>query len=134
LPAGQTQAQDLKDCLDAIFNHPNVGPFIARRLIQHLVTSNPSPAYISRIAAVFNNSGGRSPRGDLKEVIRAILLDPEARTTSNAISSNSFGHEREPLIRLANVFRAFNASSSSGNFVINGANFNFGQAPLYAPS
>jgi uncharacterized protein (DUF1800 family) len=134
LPAGQTQAQDLKDCLDTIFNHPNVGPFIARRLIQHLVTSNPSPAYISRVAAVFNNSGGRSVRGDMQAVIRAILLDPEARTTSTATSSNSFGHEREPLVRLANVYRAFNASAASGNFIVNNANFIFGQTPLYAPS
>jgi len=133
LPAGQTQAQDLKDCLDTIFNHPNVGPFIARRLIQHLVTSNPSPAYISRVAAVFVNNG-QGVRGDMRAFIRAILLDPEARTTSTATSNNSFGHERQALVRLANVYRAFNASASSGNFVVNGANFNFGQAPLYAPS
>ncbi len=133
LPAGQTQAQDLQNGLDLIFNHPNVGPFIARRLIQHLVTSNPSPEYISRVAGVFANNG-KGVRGDMKAVVQAILLDSEARTSSIATGSNSFGHEREPLIRLANVYRAFNASSASGNFVVNGANFSFGQAPFYAPS
>ncbi|HYR22790.1 MAG TPA: DUF1800 domain-containing protein [Chthoniobacterales bacterium] len=133
LPAGQTQDQDLKAALDLIFNHPNVGPFVAQRLIQHLVTSNPSPAYISRVAAAFANNG-QGVRGDMKAVIQAILLDPEARTSSVATSSNSFGHEREPLIRLANVYRAFNASAASGNFIVNGSNFNFSQAPLYAPS
>ena len=130
LPAGQTQAQDLQNGLDLIFNHPNVGPFIAQRLIQHLVTSNPSPGYISRVAAVFNNSG-RGARGDLKAVVQAILLDPEARTLTG---SNNYGHEREPLIRLANLYRAFSASATSGKFVVNNSTFNFGQAALYAPS
>jgi uncharacterized protein (DUF1800 family) len=130
LPAGQTQAADLMQGLDLIFNHPNVGPFIARRLIQRLVTSNPSPGYIARVAAAFANNGS-GVRGDMQAVIRAILLDPEARTAS---ASSSYGHEREPIIRLANVFRAFNASSASGKFVVNGTNFNFGQAPLYSPS
>ena len=133
LPAGQTQAQDLKDGLDAIFNHPNVGPFIARRLIQHLGTSNPSPAYISRVAGVFNNNG-QGVRGDMKAVITAVLLDPEARDNAAATSNNGFGHEREPLVRLASIYRAFSASASSGKFIVNNVNFNFGQAPLYAPS
>jgi uncharacterized protein (DUF1800 family) len=130
LPAGQTQAQDLQNGLDLIFNHPNVGPFIAQRLIQHLVMSNPSPGYISRVAGVFANNG-RSVRGDMKAVIQAVLLDPEARTLTG---SNSYGHEREPLVRLANLYRAFNASSASGKFVVNNSTFNFGQAALYAPS
>jgi len=130
LPAGQTQDQDLQQCLDTIFNHPNVGPFVARRLIQHLVTSNPSPGYIARVAAAFNNNGS-GIRGDMQVVLRAILLDSEARTLS---VSSSYGHEREPMIRLANVFRAFNGSSASGKFVVGGTNFNFGQAPLYSPS
>ncbi len=130
LPAGQTQAQDLQMGLDAIFNHPNVGPFIAQRLIQRLVTSNPSPGYISRVAGVFANNG-KGVRGDMKAVVQAILLDPEARTST---ASNSYGHEREPLVRLANVYRAFNASASSGKFVVNNVDFSFGQAPLYAPS
>jgi len=130
LSAGMTQAQDLQAGLDAIFNHSNVGPFIAKRLIQHLVTSNPSPAYVSRVAAAFaNNRSG--VRGDMKTVIQAVLLDSEARPTT---SGDSFGHEREALIRLTNVYRAFNASAASGKLVVNNSNFNFGEAPLYAPS
>ena len=130
LSAGMTQAQDLQAGLDAIFNHSNVGPFIAKRLIQHLVTSNPSPAYVSRVAAAFANNGS-GVRGDMKTVIQAVLLDSEARPTT---SGDSFGHEREALIRLANVYRAFNASAASGKLVVNNSNFNFGEAPLYAPS
>jgi uncharacterized protein (DUF1800 family) len=130
LPAGQTQAQDLESCLNIIFNHPNVGPFIARRLIQRLVTSNPSPAYVARIAKVFADNG-QTVRGDLKAVVQAILLDPEARTTT---FGTGYGHEREPIIRLANLFRAFNASASSGRFVVSSPNFNFGQAALFAPT
>jgi uncharacterized protein (DUF1800 family) len=130
LPAGQTQAQDLKGGLDAIFNHPNVGPFVGKQLIQKLVTTNPSPAYISRVAAAFANNG-QGVRGDMKAVLQAIFLDPEARTSTG---SNSYGHEREPLVRLANVYRAFNASAASGKFIVNNVNFSFSQAPLYAPS
>jgi uncharacterized protein (DUF1800 family) len=130
LPAGQTQAQDLQMGLDAIFNHPNVGPFVGKQLIQKLVTSNPSPAYVSRVAAAFADNG-LGVRGDMKAILSAIFLDPEART---ATSDSGFGHEREPLVRLANVFRAFNVSASSGRFIVNNANFSFSQAPLYAPS
>jgi uncharacterized protein (DUF1800 family) len=133
LSAGMTQAQDLQAGLDAIFNHPNVGPFIARRLIQHLVTSNPSPAYVARVAGAFANNGN-GVRGDMKAVIQAVLLDSEARSSSTATSNNGFGHEREAIIRLANVYRAFNASAGSGKLIVNNSNFNFGQAPLYAPS
>ena len=129
---GQTQAQDLQQALDLLFNHQNTGPFIARRLIQRLVTSNPSPGYISRVAAVFANNGHGVP-GDLKAVVQAILLDTEARTSSPT-TNNSYGHEREPIIRLANLYRAFNASAASGKFVVGGQEFNFGQQPLYSPS
>jgi uncharacterized protein (DUF1800 family) len=110
-----------------------VGPFIGKQLIQKLVTSNPSPAYISRVAAAFANNG-QGVRGDMKAVIRSILLDPEARDDAAAMSNSGFGHQREPLVRLANVYRAFNASASSGKFIVNNVNFNFSQAPLYAPS
>jgi uncharacterized protein (DUF1800 family) len=130
LPANQTQAQDLQMGLDAIFNHSNVGPFVGKQLIQKLVTSNPSPGYISRVAAAFANNG-QGVRGDMKAVISAVLLDPEARTLSG---SNSYGREREPLVRLANLYRAFNASASSGKFVVNNVFFSFSEAPLYAPS
>ena len=103
---------DLKIVLDTLFNHPNVGPFIGRQLIQRLVTSNPSPAYVGRVAAAFNDNGS-GKRGDMKAVWKAILLDPEARTPSTAAGA---GKVREPLVRLANFMRAFNARSSSGRF------------------
>jgi uncharacterized protein (DUF1800 family) len=104
-------AGDLKIALDTIFNHPNVGPFIATRLIQQLVTSNPSPAYVGRVAAVFNNNGA-GVRGDLGATVRAVLLDTEARD-SGALTSASFGKLREPVIRLANWMRAFGATSQA---------------------
>lgn len=132
LPANQTQDVDLKQALDVLFNHPNVGPFIARRLIQHLVTSNPSPAYISRVTAAFNDNG-KHVRGDMQAVLRAILLDSESRSVS-LTSGQGYGHEREPIVRLANLYRAFNATSASGKFVIGNQTFNFGEAALYAPS
>ncbi len=132
LPANQTQAQDLKAALDQLFNHPNTGPFIARRLIQRLITSNPSPGYISRVAAVFANNG-KGIRGDLKAVVQAILLDNEARSSAQTTAAG-YGKEREPVIRLANLYRAFSASSASGKFIVNDQSFTFGQAPLFAPS
>jgi uncharacterized protein (DUF1800 family) len=102
LPAGRTAEQDLKDALDALANHPNVGPFIGKQLIQRLVKSNPSPTYISNVAAAFNNNGS-NVRGDMKAVIRAVLTDPEARD----ITSTSAGKLREPVLRLAHFMRAF---------------------------
>lgn len=110
---------DLKIALDTLFNHPNVGPFVGKQLIQRLVTSNPSPAYVSRVAAVFNDNGA-GVRGDMKAVWKAILLDVEARSLSAApagtAASASAGKVREPLVRLANFMRAFNTKSSSGRF------------------
>jgi uncharacterized protein (DUF1800 family) len=105
LPAGRTAEQDLKDGLDTLFNHPNVGPFIGRLLIQRLVKSNPSPAYIGRISAVFANNG-QGVRGDLKAVIKAILLDPEARDIAQVTTTTS-GKLREPVLRLSHYLRAF---------------------------
>ncbi len=104
---------DLKIALDTLFNHPNVGPFVGRQLIQRIVTSNPSPAYVGRVAAAFNDNGAGT-RGDMKAVWKAILLDSEARTVSTSASA---GKVREPVIRLANFMRAFNAKSSSGRFL-----------------
>ena len=104
---------DLKIALDTLFNHPNVGPFIGKQLIQRMVTSNPSPAYVARVTAAFNDNGA-GKRGDMKAVWKAILLDAEARTVSTAPSA---GKVREPVIRLANFMRAFNAKSSSGRFM-----------------
>ena len=77
IPANTSAATSLKTALDTLFNHHNVGPFFARQMIQRLVTSNPSPAYISRVTAVFNNNGV-GVRGDLKSVWTAILTDAEA--------------------------------------------------------
>jgi uncharacterized protein (DUF1800 family) len=132
LPAGRSQTQDLEDALDLLFNHPNVGPFVCRELIQRLVTSNPSPAYVGRVAAVFANNG-MGVRGDLKAVIQAILLDTEARSAAG-ISSPSYGHQREPIVRLANLYRAFNAQASTGKYIVNNVQLNYGQAPLLSPS
>src|SRR5580698_3127911 len=86
LPAGQSAAQDLQGALDNVFNHPNVGPFVSNQLIQHLVTSNPSPAYIQRVASVFNDNGS-GVRGDMKALITAVLIDPEARRGDDPASA-----------------------------------------------
>jgi hypothetical protein len=94
--------QDLADGLDAVFNHPNVGPFIGKQLIQHLVTSNPSPQYITRVATVFNNNG-QGVRGDMRAVIRAILLDPEAR--GDAKADPNYGRLREPALFMTSILR-----------------------------
>jgi uncharacterized protein (DUF1800 family) len=125
---------DLKIALDTLFHHPNVGPFIGRQLIQRLVTSNPSPAYVSRVAAVFDNNG-KGVRGDMAAVVRAILLDPEARDASRADDPN-YGKVREPIVRLANWARAFDATSKSGQWLIppTSSNTALGQSPLMSPS
>lgn len=102
---------DLKIAMDTLFNHPNVGPYIATRLIKQFVTSNPSPAYVQRVAATFNNNGS-NVRGDLGATIRAILLDLEARDASK-LQDPGFGKLREPVIRLANLMRAFESKSQS---------------------
>jgi uncharacterized protein (DUF1800 family) len=135
IPAGQTGTKDLQDALDNVFNHPNVAPFISKQLIQKLVTSNPSPAYIRRVAERFNNDGNGN-RGNLEAVVRAILLDPEARSTP---SGNAAGKLKEPLLRLTQFWRAYDATSRSGklgaagNFS-GGASAVFGQAQGSAPS
>ncbi len=103
IPAGLTAKADLDMALDNIFNHPNVGPFVGKHLIQQLVTSNPSPAYIERVASAFNDNGA-GVRGDLKAVVRQILMDDEARSNETA---PHFGKLREPVMRLAHLWRAF---------------------------
>jgi len=130
LPAGQSGEQDLSDALDNIFNHPNVGPFLAIRLIQRLVTSNPSPGYIRRVAEVFNNNGS-GVRGDLGAVVKAILLDDEARP---ALAMEIDGKLKEPLLRLTQLWKAYNATSNSGRFPLNAAYILFGQGPLQSQS
>ena len=113
IPEGQSSTMaDLKLALDTLFNHPNVGPFIGKQLIQRLVTSNPSEHYVRRVASAFNNNG-QGVRGDMKAVIRAVLLDEEARG-DNARKQPSFGRIREPLLRFTHLMRAFEASSRTG--------------------
>jgi uncharacterized protein (DUF1800 family) len=107
VPAGGTAAGDLKIALDTIFNHPNVGPFVSKQLIQRLVTSNPSPAYVQRVASVFNNNGA-GVRGDLFAVVKAILSDSEAANVAGP------GKVREPILRVTNLWRAFDATDSTG--------------------
>jgi uncharacterized protein (DUF1800 family) len=136
IPASATPdvAGDLKIALDTLYNHPNVGPFIAFRLIQQFVTSNPSHAYIQRVATVFNNNGS-GVRGDMGAVIKAVLMDPEARDMS-AVTSTTFGKLREPVVRLANWMRAFNAASKSGTWLMvsTSANTSLSQSALTAGS
>ncbi len=106
LPANQTGQKDLADVLTHLSNHPNTAPFICRRLIQRLVTSNPSAGYLYRVASVFTSSGGNFPA-----VVKAILLDPEARSQSEALSLASSGKPREPILRATAFLRAFGAKS-----------------------
>lgn len=124
IPANQSGTQDLRDALDNVFRHPNVGPFIGRQLIQRLVTSNPSPDYVRRVAAKFNDDGS-GQRGNLEAVIRAILLDPEARAAASGASAETAGKLKEPLLRLTQLWRAYGAESGSGKL---GAAVNFGGA------
>jgi uncharacterized protein (DUF1800 family) len=115
IPANQGGTKDLQQALDALFNHPNTAPFISKLLIQRLVTSNPSPAYVYRVAQKFENNGS-GVRGDLGAVVRAILTDYEAR--SPAVATNvAFGKLKEPILRLTALLRGFSASSTSGRYM-----------------
>ncbi len=128
-------AASLKAAIDTLFAHPNVGPFISRQLIQRLVTSTPSPAYVGRVAAVFDNNG-TGVRGDLKAVVRAILLDDEARSASVAAQPH-YGKLREPVLRLTAFLRAFNARSDSGQVLMtytDDPGLTLAQTPLRSPS
>jgi uncharacterized protein (DUF1800 family) len=116
IPANTDGFASLKLALDAIFAHPNVPPFVSKQLIQRLVTSNPSPAYVGRVSAIFANNGA-GVRGDMKAVIRAILTDTEARSDTNLTSAN-FGKLREPVVRLTNWARAFGVTSPSDAWAI----------------
>ena len=135
LPAGQSASQDLEAALDNIFNHPNVGPFIGKQLIQHLVSSNPSPAYVARVASVFNDNGS-GVRGDLQAVVRAVLLDPEARQGDNGPLAGtstdiSAAHLREPVFVIASILRGLGAwVNDTNNLTAQAANL--GQT-IFAP-
>lgn len=135
IPAGTSATASLDRALDVLFNHPNVPPFVCKQLIQRMVTSNPSPAYVARVAAAFTNNGA-GVRGDLKAVLRAILLDPEARDMSQ-VSNPNFGKLREPAIRFLNWARCFGAASPSGQWAIGDLSdpgTRVGQSPMRSSS
>jgi uncharacterized protein (DUF1800 family) len=135
VPAGGTAESDLKAALDNIFNHPNVGPFVSKQLIEHLVTSNPSPAYVGRIAAVFDDDGSGT-RGNLQAVVRAILLDPEARTGDDGPSLNPpdiSGHLREPVFVVSSILRGLGALVNDTNN-LTGQAANLGQTIFQPPT
>ncbi len=127
---------DLKTALDNIFYHPNVGPFIARQLIQRLITSNPSPGYVYRVAQVFANNGA-GVRGDLKAVVLAVLKDYEARTT-DLLGFQGTGKQLEPVLRTTKTMRAFMSTPFTSGGTLAGPFYNFdttfGQTPLRAPT
>jgi uncharacterized protein (DUF1800 family) len=141
LSAGQSAEQDLKGALDNIFAHPNIGPFVCRQLIQHLVSGDPSPAYVARVSAVFANNGS-GVRGDMKAILTAIIMDPEARagdtqTGDQADMSPAVdgGHLREPLLWTMNLLRGLNAAQTPAtsylyvNFM-SGTLTSVGEAPI----
>lgn len=133
IPANTDGLQALDMALTGLFEHPNVGPFIGKQLIQRLVTSNPSPAYVSRVTAAFNGNG---VRGDMKAVLSAILLDPEARSRDR-LSDPGWGKIREPMLRLVQWGRTFKVRSEAGSWKIGNlsdVSYSLGQSPFHSPS
>jgi len=131
-PAGLNAEEDLDAALDNIFNHPNVGPFISKQLIQRLVTSNPSPQYVSDVASVFNrNQAG--VRGSLASTIKAILMHQEARS-GHLVQPDTYGKLKEPLLRVTQLWRAFKPTSIPAAFNYSWIESDIGQAPLSSPS
>jgi uncharacterized protein (DUF1800 family) len=130
VPAGQTAPQDLETLLDALMAQPTLAPFVSKQLIEHMVTSNPSAAYVERVAQVFSNT-----RGDMKSVITALLTDPEARAGDDpgAAANAGFGHLREPVLFLANLVRGLNGTVTSGN-ALNSYAAEMGEDLFNAPS
>jgi uncharacterized protein (DUF1800 family) len=132
LPAGGTTQADLTAALQNIFNHPNVGPFISKQLIERLVTSNPSPEYVGRVAAVFADNGS-GVRGDLKAVVTAILLDPEARRGDDATQAQpSDGKLKEPVLFITNLLRAMNGVSDGATLSDRASEMK--QPPFFSPT
>ena len=127
---------DMKTALDTLFNHPNLPAFFSRQMIQRLVTSNPSPDYVARVANVFKDNGS-GVRGDLKAVFTAILLDPEARDSAGDFSNPQYGKVREPLLRYAKWARAFTAQSRTGGYYMGSLEdpiWGLGQMTLRSPT
>ena len=132
IPGGGTAQADLTAALQNIFNHLNVGPFISKQLIQHLVTSNPSPEYVSRVVGVFNDNG-TGVRGDLKAVVQAILMDTEARRGDDPAQAQPHdGHLKEPILFITNLLRAMN-STSDGDGLSDRAS-DMKQEPFFPPT
>ncbi|MEO6595582.1 MAG: DUF1800 domain-containing protein [Planctomycetota bacterium] len=129
--ANHTARKDLAQALDLLSNHANVGPFLSRQLIQRLVTSNPSPAYVGRVAAVWSNDGS-GVRGNLGAVLRAILVDREARTGHADVPN--FGKVREPLLMQTALWRGIGTRSPDGSYRFANPEFSFAQAALRARS
>lgn len=135
IPANTGPEESLRIALDTLFNHPNVGPFFGKQMIQRLVTSNPSPAYVDRVANAFNDNGS-GVRGDLRAVFKAILLDDEALSNANITNAN-FGKLREPMLRFIQWGRTFGAQSSDGIFDLRDTSDTvnrLGQSPMRSPS
>jgi uncharacterized protein (DUF1800 family) len=141
IPANTNAVTSLRIALDRLFNHPNVGPFIGRQLIQRLVTSNPSPAYIARVSAAFANNGS-GVRGDMKAVIRAVIVDREARAIDVDVADGTraareYGKLREPVLRFVQWARATKVRSPSGRWELwdlSSPADGLGQSPMHAPS
>jgi uncharacterized protein (DUF1800 family) len=132
LPAGGTTQADLTAALQNIFNHPNVGPFISKQLIERLVTSNPSPEYVGRVAAVFADNGS-GVRGDLKAVVTAVLLDPEARRGDDATQAQpNDGKLKEPVLFITNLLRAMNGVSDGATLSDRASDMK--QPPFFSPT
>ena len=129
LPAGQTPQQDLDGAVHNVFMHPNTGPFIAKTLIQRMVTGNPTPGYVQRVAAVFANNGS-GVRGDLKATVRAMLLDAEARGPAKA--DTTFGQLREPVLMMTGLIRALNGVTDGA--ALGDRTSTLGQRPYYSPT
>jgi len=137
IAAGLSAEAELSAALNIIFNHPNVGPFVSQQLILRLVTSNPSPAYVQRVAQAFNtgsfNGYGSGTRGDLQATVAAVLLDPEARRgDSPATAVATDGKLREPIVMEVSIARAFHAQTDAGGFSNEGSNM--AQNVFYAPT
>ena len=135
VPANTDGVAALRTALDTLFNHPNVGPFFGKQMIQRLVTSNPSPAYVARVASAFNNNGA-GVRGDLQAVFAAVLLDDEARGPAG-LTQTGFGKLREPMLRMVQWGRTFGITSARGSWKIGDQSnpaTQLGQSPLRSPS
>jgi uncharacterized protein (DUF1800 family) len=138
IPAGQTAEADLESVLDALMQQQTMAPFVSQQLIQHLVTSNPSPSYIQRVSNIFLNDG-TGVRGNMQATITAILTDPEARAGDTPIAASSstesanFGHLREPILLLANLLRGLNATLGPASAIYNDASL-LSEDVFYEPS